>query len=122
MISEPSTQSEAGVPVLNMGDCSETWIDKETESKWCGSKSPPGQGERLQLWILLLRNMECDGDRDNLGDSKGLSLGISSLLYSQTQQISHFLSLTVTHFPKVHRKTHSACTAVETQVQIVLCL
>lgn len=55
-----------------------------------------------------------------LRGSLELSLGISSLLCSQTPPISDFLSLTLARFPKVHRKTHSACTAVDTQVQIVL--
>lgn len=78
------------------GDCSETWIDKETKPKWCGSKSPPGQGERLQLWILLLRNMECDGDRDDLGGPKGLCRAKSwnfftSILSNTTNLILSFL-------------------------------
>lgn len=42
----------------------ETWIDKGTKSN---SKSPPGQKERLQLWVLLLGYMIYDGDREDLG-------------------------------------------------------
>lgn len=104
-------------------NCSETWIDKETKPKWCGSKSPPGQGEKLEFRVLLFEYTECDGDRDDFGGSTGFSRAKSwnsSLLCSQTPPISYFLSLTLTHFPEVHRKTHSACTDVDTPVHIVL--
>lgn len=50
---------------MNLGCAgTETWIEKGTE---CDSKSPPGQKERFQLWVLLFGYMIYDGDRDDLG-------------------------------------------------------
>lgn len=48
-----------------------TWTDKGTKCDNKGtksdSKSPPGQKERFQLWVLLSGCVICDGDRDDLG-------------------------------------------------------
>lgn len=77
-------------------NCSETWIDKETKPKWCGSKSPPGQGEKLELRVLLFEYTECDGDRDDFGGSTGFSRAKSwnfftSVLSNTTNLILSFL-------------------------------
>lgn len=80
-----------------------TRIDKGTK---CDSKSPPGQKGRFQLWLLLFGYVIYDGDGDDMG----------ALLEGDTQ----FAKVYVT--PLCTPKTHLACTALETQVQVVLSL